>query len=170
MTRMTTRLLLRVAVGGFAVALTTAAWSLCRAVRLDPLPTALPAGNDGTLAALRRPSDVPAEVLAAAIDEDPFHPERRRPATRFRFPGEALSAGDSAHGVSMAPSFILIGTAVLPEGRGFAMCQWAGDAPKLVRIGEHIGDLTLHSVAQGKAVFFTAAGKRLEVQVPKAGT
>jgi hypothetical protein len=114
------------------------------------------------------PPGVNAAKLVAAVAKDPFHPERRRPAMRFRLPGEGLpNAPDSA---AVQQPFKLIGTAAMAEGRGFAMCQLGEDAPKLVRIGESLGGLTLKRVKPGSAVFLTAAGKRYEVQVPKAGS
>lgn len=58
----------------------------------------------------------------------------------------------------------------MPEGRGFAMCQWGADPPRLVRIGESVGGLTLKGIQPGRAIFLTGGGKRYEVQVPKAGT
>jgi hypothetical protein len=113
------------------------------------------------------PAMTPAKLLAA-VGKDPFHPERRRPAMRFRLPGEGLpNAPDSA---ATPRPFKLIGTAAMAEGSGFAMCQLGEDAPKLVRIGESFGGLTLKRVLPGSAVFLTAAGKRYEVQVPKAGS
>jgi hypothetical protein len=113
------------------------------------------------------PSLTPAK-LAAAVGKDPFHPERRRPAQRFRLPGEALPATADSGGAKLA--FKLIGTAAMAEGKGFAMCQWGEQAPKLVRIGDTLGGLTLKRVEPGSALFLTAAGKRYEVQVPKAGS
>ena len=107
--------------------------------------------------------------LAAAVDQDPFHVERRRPAVRFRLPGEAL-AQDSVPAAAAGTPFLLIGTAVLAEGRGFAMCQWGSEPPRLVRVGERVGDLTLRVVARGRATFTDGNGRRMEVRVPKAGT
>ena len=109
-----------------------------------------------------------AATLAAAVGKDPFHPERRRPAQRFRLPGEALQAAVDSSGAKLA--FKLIGTAAMAEGKGFAMCQWGEEAPKLVRIGDTVGGLTLKRVEPGSALFLTSAGKRYQVQVPKAGS
>jgi hypothetical protein len=50
------------------------------------------------------------------------------------------------------------------------MCQVGAEPPKLVRIGERVGQLTLKGIEPGRAVFLTAGGKRYEVQVPKAGS
>jgi hypothetical protein len=68
-----------------------------------------------------------------------------------------------------AATLTLIGTAVMAGG-GFAMCQWAGEPPKLVRIGERVGGYTLKTVAQGRAVFLSSSGTSMEVRVPKGGS
>jgi hypothetical protein len=140
-----------------------------RALLLDPLSeSSAPSPNEAVLSFQARPAIAKAK-LASALDHDPFHPERRRPAERFRLPGEALAASAGSDSVA-PPAITLIGTAVLPEGRGFAMCRWGAEPPKLVRIGERVGDLTLRQVERGRALFLTTSGKRLEVRVPKAGT
>jgi hypothetical protein len=146
-----------------------AAWIFQRAVAIDPLPPAL-ASQSGSSVAVPEPSagTTPAQ-LAAALSKDPFHLERRKPRERFRLPGESLPAA-AASPETTGSSFQLIGTAVMPEGRGFAMCQWGADPPKLVRIGERVGTLTLKTLAQGRAVFVDAGGRTMEVRVPKAGT
>jgi len=144
-------------------------WSLERALVLDPLP-AIPATMPfrSMLAAESR-SPLATARLARAVGKDPFHPERRRPTLRFRFPGEGSAASATVDAPSSG-SLKLIGTAIMPEGKGFAMCQVGAEPPKLVRIGERVGQLTLKGIEPGRAVFLTAAGKRYEVQVPKAGS
>jgi hypothetical protein len=146
-----------------------AGWSLERALVLDSLP-AIPAPVPlRTTLAAEPPSPLATARLAEAVGKDPFHPERRRPSIRFRFPGEGSPASDTAKGPT-PDSFKLIGTALMPEGKGFAMCQVGAEQPKLVRIGERLGDLTLKVIAPGRAVFVNPGGKRLELQVPKAGS
>jgi hypothetical protein len=95
-----------------------------------------------------------------------YRPERRRPAERFRLPGERSSAGVPA---AALPAIRLIGTAVIGRG-GFAMCQRGVDAPRLVRVGERFGELTLRSVQQGRAVFRAADGTSVEVRVMPAAS
>jgi hypothetical protein len=150
----------------FLASLGGAAWSFRRAVLTDPLPSAAVVGpwSAAATAGIRVP--VTATKLADAVGKDPFHPERRRPSQRFQLPGEAAPA------VSAASSelFKLIGTATMAEGKGFAMCQLGAEPPKLVRIGESIGDLTLKNVQPGRAVFVRSDGKRYEARVPKAGS
>jgi len=159
----------RIALAALAACGILAGWTLRRALDVEPpagvqpaRPVALPVPVPG--------GGTPAARLAAAVDRDPFHPERRRPAVRFRLPGEALPADSAAAAAGATGPFLLIGTAVLSEGGGFAMCQWGSEPAKLVRVGERVGNLTLELVARGRATFVDAAGRRTEVRVPKAGT
>ena len=160
----------RVALGVFVASTALAAWTFQRAVTIDPLPPRLASRSSAIGVAVPEPSagTTPAQ-LAAALNKDPFHQERRNPLERFRLPGESLP-GPAAAPDATGSSFQLIGTAVMPEGRGFAMCQWGADPPKLVRIGERVGTLTLKTLTQGRAVFVDAGGRTMEVRVPKVGT
>jgi len=108
--------------------------------------------------------------VLAAIDKDPFHPERRRPGARFQLPVDlaAASARREASQVTEA-SLRLVGTAVGANGGGFAMCAWEGGNPRIVRIGERVGEWTLQRVWPGAAEFVTPAGGTITVRVPKAG-
>ncbi len=144
---------------------------LIRVVRPEPI-LKTPAERDMRrhVRILPRGVSAPAAALAA-IENDPFHPERRRPAMAFRFPGEASAATIAAARPAesgVAPR--LIGTVVQPSGQGFAMCQSGNEPPRIVRVGEHIGDFTLKHVEQGRAVFLASDGARVEVQAPKAGS
>ena len=65
---------------------------------------------------------------------------------------------------------LLVGTAVLPGNRGFALLQVGAESPKLVRLGEQLGGFTLKSVAQGSATVLTSTGTTLDLTVPKAGS
>jgi hypothetical protein len=158
----------RLAAGLLVASLAVLAWSVRRALELEPVPASASSSPAAGVAISRGALGLTASQLSSAVDRNPFHPERRRPAERFRLPGEGVSAGPPSEGVP-AQALMLIGTAVLPEGRGFAMCRWGSDAPKLVRIGERIGDVTLQEVNQGRAVFRSATGERLEVKVRRAG-
>jgi hypothetical protein len=108
--------------------------------------------------------------VLAAVDKDPFHPERRRPGMRFQLPVD-LAAASMLREASQATeaSLRLVGTAVGAEGGGFAMCAWQGGNPRIVRIGERVGDWTLQRVWPGAAEFVTPAGGTITVRVPKAG-
>ncbi|HEV8356840.1 MAG TPA: hypothetical protein VGQ17_08770 [Gemmatimonadales bacterium] len=105
----------------------------------------------------------------AAISADPFRPDRRPAPVAFRMPGEPAGPGDSER-ASQPPPITLIGTAVQPDGGGFAMCQLGNDPPRLVRLGERLAGYTLRAVGQGRATFRSETGQALEVRVPKTGT
>jgi hypothetical protein len=160
---------LSMAAAALGVALTAVSWSLIRLVTFDPLPAALAATavTDAPVPQTRSPS--PHELEQAAVEADPFNPARRRPAVAFRLPGEGIPEPQTP-ATTEAGSLALIGTAVLPEGRSFAMCRVGTEAPRVVRVGEQVGGFTLKTVSQGRAVFLTAQGTTLEVGVPKAGS
>lgn len=144
-------------------------WSLIRLLTLDPLPKAQPATQEKTMPVLAVRRGTPVELALIAVEADPFHAERRRPAVAFRLPGEGVPEAPVAT-QPQTPVLALIGTALLPEGRSFAMCRLGTDPPKVVRVGEQVGGFTLKAVTQGRAVFLTAQGGTLEVGVPKAGS
>jgi hypothetical protein len=159
----------RMALAALIVASGVAASSLRRALG----PESSVAVVAGSLAIPATPvpgTGTAAGRVLAAVNKDPFHAERRRPAVRFRLPGESAPSDSLTPATGAGNLFQLIGTAVLPEGRGFAMCQWGTESPKLVRVGERVGDLTLKNVARGRATFVDATGRTREVRVPKAGT
>ncbi len=165
---MTPRVPPAAALAAFMMSAGLALWSLGRAVDLDRLSSVASAASIPRLSGAGHRQPLASAELDKAVGKDPFHPERRRPAIRFQLPGEGPPASGEA--AAEPTPFKLIGTATMPEGRGFAMCQWGADPPKLVRIGESVGDLTLKAVEPGRAVFRTSGGKRYEVQVPKAGS
>lgn len=143
-----------------------------RAVRLDPLPSLRAAGvhtvPHQTRARASRPGGAGDYVRQAAAT-DPFRPERRAAAQRFRLPGENIEQR-AVGGRSGQPELRLIGTAVTVPGQGFAMCQEGEAAPKLVRVGESFAGYTLRAVEKGRAVFRTPDGGSVALAVPKAGT
>ncbi len=157
----------RVGLGLVVTASTVLVWTTVDAVRLEP-----PSTSEWTLLASSTPEPSPRASsttadLALAVEQDPFHPERRRPAHPFRLPGEPV-ANETEPG---APQDLLhlIGTAVFADGSGFAICQLGGQSPRLLRLGERLGQYELSSVAKGKASFLTSTGTRVEITVPKSG-
>ena len=149
-------------VGAMAVLL-VAAW---RAVRLDavrPLPVPVVA-PDGTPSPAAREGSSIARVMEA-VNNDPFHPLRRRPARRLRPAGGQVVEAVADRGLSVQ----VIGTAVSADGGGFAMCAWGGAPPRIVRIGERVGDWTLRAVTPGAAQFTSSTGATVIVRIAKAG-
>lgn len=146
-----------------------------RAMSLEELPTRGRSGAAVEVPRIVKPAGEPAEALVAALESGPFHPERRRPAGRFRLPGDEAPVAEAPPPAEAEPTappaqVQLIGTAVAPGGKSFAMVQLGSEPAKLVRIGEKVGDLTLKQVEQGRAVFLSAAGARVEVNANKAGS
>ena len=167
---------LTVATLGLGGATALAAWTLWRAVtvgQVDGLPvrpSAGPTGESSTRPPVRpsaRPATPPA-LRQAAVQANPFRPERAPPTVAFRMPTDPEATPSLA--LQDRPGLVLIGTAVMPGNRGFALCQVGGEAPKLVRLGEQVGGYTLKTVAQGSATFLAANGTTLDVAVPKAGS
>lgn len=156
--------MIRGALMTFAAAVALLAWTSWRAIRVDAPTVATadsPAGGSPDTVQRRL---FPVQRLIAAVDKDPFHPERRRPAQRFQLP----SAAPPVPRVADA-NVRVVGTAVSPDG-GFAMCSWAGGAPRIVRVGDRLGDWTLSKVMPGAAEFTGAAGSTIVVRIAKAGT
>ena len=137
-----------------------------RSLRVAPLPgpdaeSDPRAAASFTLASVRNAGEV-----ASVLRTDPFHPERRPPTVRFRFPGEGLPTTN----VAPVAALRLIGVALIQDGRNFALVQAGGDAPRLVRVGEQVGGYTLRRVERDRAVFAGPDGKMQEYRVAKAGT
>jgi hypothetical protein len=160
--------LVRYALAALALSLVVLAWTVRRALEVEEALGALD-GAQGPGITDVAPAAAPnaAEVLEA-VESDPFHPERRRPTERFRLPGEAIST-ETAPPQSASAPLVLLGTVVLAEGRSFVMCQQGSEQPRIVRVGESLGDYTLRTVEQGRAVFVTRRGEQVELRVPKPG-
>jgi hypothetical protein len=144
---------------------------LITALRVDRVD-----GGGGSSPLLRvPPAPAPAQGYAldhvlTAVAKDPFHPERRRPGARFQLPAVRAAASARREASQAAEASLrLVGTAVSGNGGGFAMCVWQGGSPKIVRIGERVGDWTLHRILPGAAEFVTSAGGTITVHVTKAG-
>jgi hypothetical protein len=141
-----------------------------RAIAGEPLPQPRAEASMGRRPGIvQRAATAPALVVAA-IESDPFHPDRRRPTIAFRFPGEARSDVAATPASVPREAMRLIGTVVQSAGKGFAMCQLGNEPPRILRVGERVGELTLKQVEQGRAVFLASDGSRVEVQAPKAGS
>lgn len=138
------------------------------AIEIEPMLLGAP-GVLPPVSVPRPASDVPAARLVRAVEKAPFRAGRTAPTERFRLPGEASIVAKVPSDQPSGP-FQLIGTAVIAGGRGFAMCQQGGEPPRLVRIGERIGELKLEHVTQGRAIFADASGRRTELRVPKVGS
>jgi hypothetical protein len=104
---------------------------------------------------------------AVTIASDPFRADRGPPKATL------VLAGTPASDVTppgSAQALVLIGTAVFPNGGGFATCQVGSEPARLVRIGESLAGYTLRAVAQGRATFRAESGEDVEVRVARTGS
>ena len=159
----------RIALAAFGAAALLLAWTLWQAVRVNAV-VASPGPRDGggTVPTSAAWPTYSAERVLAAVDKDPFHPARRRPAVRFRLPHDMATAR-SRSAPTTSPGVRVIGTAVRADGGGFAMCSWAGGQPRIVRVGERVGEWTLSKVTPGAAEFRGSTGTTVVVRIAKAG-
>lgn len=134
-----------VSVAALAAAFTTA-------LHIGALPG--PAADEPNDAPIR--ADTTRPVPGAALVNDPFRRGRELPALAHAAPDTTLPAGVVA--------LRLLGTVVRP-GASFALCQLSAEAPKIVHVGERLGDLKLIQLEQGRAVFQTSHGARLELSL-----
>ena len=107
---------------------------------------------------------VSAEIVAtaptaadAALSRDLFRAGGLLPnaVARLRAPADTILP------VSVA-AVRLLGTIIRTSG-SFALCQLPADVPRIVHVGERLGDLTLISLEQGRVVFQAPKGARLEL-------
>jgi len=147
-------------------------WAFRHAVQPDDVAAPAPVVTDARPADSAPPATPYAlKRLLGAVTKDPFHPERRRPGARFQPPADlAAAAAHRQDAQATEQSLRVIGTAVAPDGGGFAMCAWAGGSPRIVRVGERVGAWVLRRVSPGAAEFTTSAGQAVVVRVPKAGS
>jgi len=147
-----------------ALLLGAALWS---ALRIEPLPSVTPSTMDGTLTLAGTSRDaIPATTaIARVLASDPFSPGRRlRPE-----PSVTRTVSRVATPAPAPPTVRLLGT-VMRGGSGFAVCQLASDPPRTVRVGETLGELTLITLDQGRAIFRSANGTRVELSLTPPGT
>ena len=157
-----------VAFAALVVSLGLVASALWRALTLEPVTRdgAVSLGVSAVTLAQREPPD--ADLIVAALDHDPFHPERRRPRQRFRLPSERVTSV-ARRPAGLPPSMSLTGTMAYGDGGGVAIIRDRGST-RLVRVGEQVGDLTLRRVEREEVVFVSASGARIVVRVSKPGS
>lgn len=115
-----------------------------------------------------------ADYLTLAIDNAPFSPSRQPYDTRFGTSGENAENGPAIDSQPLVPepnpaSLRLLGTALFANEGGVALVQWMGDAPRLVRPGDVVGEWTLERLYRGVAIFSTASGTDIEFRIQNPG-
>ena len=164
----------RIAFAALGTAAALLAWSLWRALRMEDVRpvVAVSAGDTGSGPDLPVRETYSVERVLAAVGKDPFHPERRRPALRYHLTSDGGPGAGRIIAPQPVPGVRVVGTAVAAGGGGggFAMCAWAGGSPRIVRIGERVGDWTLSKVTPGAAEFTAPTGATVIVRIAKVGT
>jgi hypothetical protein len=94
--------------------------------------------------------------ILSAVARDPFRPDRRRPPGRYRLPGQEPPPEVPPERYDYtpppaAPSFGLLGTVVLPGGRGLAALAGRGGESRIVRVGEEMDGFRVVRVTSGAA-------------------
>ena len=162
----------RLVPGGLPLASTVAlvvaslllALALWAALHLRAAPATTPTDLSLALARPLPPPEPPDSAREVTLASDPFSPDRELPGDE---PAEAAPlTGDDAPAM---PFVRLVGT-VVRGPRSFAICQLGPEAPRIVHLGEKLGDLTLISLEQGRAVFRATNGTRLELSLSQPGT
>jgi hypothetical protein len=136
-----------VAALAFTAALFVFGSALVRALASDavtePAPPSAADTTDGGAPAERPLS---ADALMLAVENDPFLPDRSRPAARYRLPGDVDPPPPPPPPPPPAlPDFRVSGTAVLPQG-GFAVLGIGDAPPRVLAIGEYLGGYMLAGV------------------------
>ena len=153
------------ATGVLALSAAVVAWTVVRAIRLDATPDAAPlelATADALAPAVR----LAAVDIKGAVEGDIFAPDRSAPARHYRLPGEADAADEP---VAPPPTPVVLGTAIAEGMSSFATVQLENGAPRIVRVGDHIGVYTVKQVDRGRVVFTNSSGKKFDIPALKPG-
>jgi hypothetical protein len=156
----------RIALGVLSAAALVLAWTVVRAFRGEPLPQAPPTAV-ASLETMRRSLPRAPADIQAAVENDLFASDRSAPDAPYRMPGE--NGGDDKPALEpMKPS--VLGTAVATDGHNFATLQLGDSSPKLVHVGDKIGEWVVRGIARGRVVLVSGGGSRAELTVSKPGT
>jgi len=137
-------------------------WSALRVApppRIDSFPRNAALALDDLLPGAQRDTASPATLAS-----DPFSPDRALPGETEADPPAPPDTTLSA----AADDIRLLGT-VVHGSTPFALCQLSSDAPRIVHVGEQLGDLTLISLDQGRATFRARTGTQVELSLSKPG-
>lgn len=142
------------------------AGGLSSALHVPPLPDATEGAGSAILALDGLVPDArPDHRAPIALASDPFNTDRSLPDDAEP---EAVAPADDVPPAA-AGEVRLLGT-VVRGNSPFALCQLTSDVPRIVHVGEQVGDLTLISLDQGRAIFRARNGKQVELSLAKSGT
>ncbi len=106
-------------------------------------------------------SSISDEIVREAANQAPFDPERRPPTQRYRLPGERQQVVEEEPRFEMppVPPLRVLGTIAGPGG-GIAVLQEAGEPPRVVSVGQTIGEYLLVADDRGVSTGGSAEGGR----------
>ena len=149
----------RAALGTLAFSAALFAWTLSRAIRIQPVPE-LPMPEFAANTALAAPAAAGAIDVGVAVETDPFAADRSAPEHRYRVPGEE---GPDASAMEAAAEPVVLGTAWSDATHSFATVQLGDSRSVIMHVGDKIGQYTVKSIERGRVVFTTPSGKKLEI-------
>lgn len=156
---------MRLALFAVAVSVATLIWQIVAAARPQPVPDVAPTMLASSNTISRAPRSAPADI-EGAVANDLFAADRSAPAVAYRMPGERRD--DQPAVQAMKPT--MLGTITGSDGRNFATLQLGDASPKLVTVGDKIGEWVVKGISRGKVVLVSTAGTRAELTVNKPGT
>lgn len=157
---------MQLALVALGVAVIVLGWSIVSAFRGEPLPESAPTAV-ASIETMRRPPIRPPADIQTAVDNDLFASDRSAPDGQYRMPGEAAANGAPVV-EPMKPN--VLGTVVATDGRNFATLQLGDASPKLVHVGDKIGEWVVKGIARGKVILVSNNGTRAELTVTRPGT
>ncbi len=141
-------------------------WTLMRALRVEAVPEQPPT-SIASLDSITRRVSRPHVDVSAAVDNNVFSIDRAAPANPYRMPGEP---DPNARPAALPEKPLILGTAVATDGRSFATVALSDGRPKLVHVGDKIGDWTVRTIERGKVTLVSSMGTNIDVIVPKPGS
>ena len=132
-----------------------------RAIRIEEIPDAAGAPIDATL--LANPGARESADIGNTVALDPFSASRAAPVKRYTMPWEI---GETKV-TEAAPKPLVLGTAIALDGKNFATCQLGAESPRIVHVGDRLGEYTVKSIARGRVVFTTSSGITLDISALK---
>jgi hypothetical protein len=106
------------------------------------------------------------DALTLAVDNDPFQPDRRRPAEPYRMPGEDVGDPEAPPPPPPPPPFTLLGTAEMGAG-GIAVMRVEESLPRVMTVGESLMGYRLDAV-KGDAATLSGQGQTVTLTVAQA--
>jgi hypothetical protein len=153
----------RAALAVLGLAVVVFGWTVANALHADPLPPVTTMAV-ASIDAITHRAARPTVDLNAAVDNDVFSPDRTPPEGSYRLPGEA-GPNDKPVFESQRPT--VLGTAVANDGQSFATVQFGDSGPKLVHVGDKIGDWLVRAIDRGKVTFVSTTGVQADLSEAK---